>query len=148
MVSCTAYPGKLGVIEEGALADLLLVAVMYKNTLTEWAAPTLPSRSALRGGEGRTNGPVFISNEVAILNQNISFAGSFFKSVACPGKAVVAAVAVQAGAQRFTVFGAVGPRPIVEEKVGGMTQTPDRTGMPRADQTHDNWPSKPNVVHA
>jgi hypothetical protein len=36
----------------------------------------------------------------------------------------------------------------VEEKVGGMSQTPDRTGMPGAEQAHENWPSKPHIVHA
>jgi hypothetical protein len=88
------------------------------------------------------------SNEVAILNQNASFACGFLKSATCPGKAVVAAVAVQTCTPRFSVFGAVGPRPIVEKKVGGMPQTPDRTGMPRAEQAHENWPSKPYIVHA
>jgi hypothetical protein len=28
-----------------------------------------------------------------------------------------------------------------------MPQTPDRTGMPRAKQAHENWPSKPHIVH-
>jgi hypothetical protein len=88
------------------------------------------------------------SNEVAILNQNASFACGFLKSVTCPGKAVGAAVAVQTGTPRLSVFGSVGPRPIVEEKVGGMPQTPDRTRLPRAEQAHENWPSKSHIVHA
>ena len=93
------------------------------------------------GGDGRANGPLF-------LDQNASFTCGFLKSVTCPGKAVVAAVAVQTCTPRFSVFGAVGPRPIVEEKVGGMSQTADRTGMPRAEQANENWPSKRLVVHA
>jgi hypothetical protein len=29
-----------------------------------------------------------------------------------------------------------------------MPQTADRTGMPRAEQAHENWSSKPHIVHA
>jgi hypothetical protein len=85
---------------------------------------------------------------VAILNQNASFACGFLKSVACPGKAVGAAVAVQAGAPRFSVFSAGSPRPIVEEKVSRTPHTPYRTRTLRADQAHHNWRGKPHVVHA
>jgi hypothetical protein len=88
------------------------------------------------------------SNEAAILNQNASFACGFLKSVTCPGKAVGAAIAIQACTPRFSVFGSVVARPIVEEKVGGVPQTADRTRMPRAEQAHENWPSKLHIVHA